>query len=247
VDSVHRPAFVSVPHTVSARTRIIDPTSGDVVLGRSPFVIDRPRCRAALFPLDDGGSMIGSPLAQQQQPGSTRDAQDRPSFVASHRALAVCTREFGRLAGEVALGLTALNVAGELEKALVVQSPGRCIAQVGPVALTMTWLRSRLDVVADGELLVVVWHGNVAPPSARFRERVMKGPASGTTGAGPSAQALWEEVLSVTADSEESWRWQPTGASKTADAASTSYTSTALAALSVERLRVAYAKYHTEA
>jgi hypothetical protein len=246
VDSVHQPAFVSVTHTVSACTRIIDLTSGDVVLVRSPFVIDRPRCRAALFPLDDGGSMTGSPLAQQQ-PVSTRDAQDRPSFVASHRALAVCTREFGRLAGEVALGLTALNVAGEMEKALVVQSPGRCIAQVGPVALTITWLRSRLDVVADGELLVVVWHGNVAPPSARFRERVMKGPASGTAGAGPSAQALWEEVLSVSADSEESWRWQPTGASATADAASTSYTSTALAARGVERLRAAYAKYYTEA
>ncbi|HKH94774.1 MAG TPA: hypothetical protein VKA54_23400 [Gemmatimonadaceae bacterium] len=187
--------------------------------------------------------MIGSPLAQQQS-GSVRDAQDRPSFVASHRALAVCTREFGRLAGEVALGLTALNVAGEMEKALVVQSPGRCIAQVGPVALTMTWLRSRLDVVADGELLVVVWHGNVAPPSARFRERVLKGPTSGPAGAGPSAQALWEEVLSVRAESEESWRWQPI---KAADAAGTSYTSTALATLGVERLRLAYAEYHTDA
>jgi len=186
--------------------------------------------------------MIGSPLAQQQ-PGSTRDAQDRPSFVASHRALAVCTREFSRLAGEVTLALTALNVAGELEKALVVQSPGRCIAQVGPVALTITWLRSRLDVVADGELLVVVWHGNVAPPSARFRERVHKGPTSAATGAGPTAQALWEEVFSVRADSEESWRWLPTAA----DVAGTSYTSTVLAARGVERLRLAYAEHNTAA
>ena len=184
--------------------------------------------------------MIGSPLAQ---PGSTRDAQDRPSFVASHRALAVCTREFGRLANEVAVGLAALHVAGELEKALVVQSPGRCIVQVGPVALTIAWLRSRLDVVAEGELLVVVWHGNVAPPTARFRERVVKGPTS--TGAGPTAEALWEEVFSVRADSEESWEWLPTGASATADAVGTSYTSATLAARSVERLRLAYRKHHT--
>ena len=164
--------------------------------------------------------MIGSPLAQPQ-PGSTRDTQDKPSFVASHRALAVCTREFSRLANEVALGLTALNVAGEVEKALVVQSPGRCIVQVGPVALTIAWLRSRLDVVADGELLVVVWHGNVAPPAARFRERVLRGPAAVAAGAGPSAQALWEEVFSVRAESEESWKWLPTGASATAATANT--------------------------
>jgi hypothetical protein len=221
--------------------------SGDVELGgRHHFVIDRPRCRAALFPLDDGGSMIGSQLAQQQ-PGSPRDAQDRPSFVGSHRALAVCTREFGRLAGEVALALTALNDAGEMEKALILQSPGRCIVQVGPVALTIAWLRSRLDVVADGELLVVVWHGNVAPPAARFRERVLRGPAAVAAGAGPSAEALWEEVFSVRAESEESWKWLPTGASATAATANTSYSSTALAARSVERLRLAYAEHHTDA
>src|SRR5215211_989928 len=137
----------------------------------------------------------------QQQPAPARGQQDRPSFVASHRALAVCTREFGRLASEVATSLTALHVAGGMEKAIIVQ--------VGPVALTIAWLRSRLDVVADGELLVVVWHGNVAPPAARFRERVLKGPAAVAAGAGPSAEALWEEVFSVRAESEESWRWQP--------------------------------------
>ena len=186
--------------------------------------------------------MMESSLARQ--PGSARDAQDRPSFVASHRALAVCTREFGRLTGEIASGLAALHGAGELEKAIVVQSPGRFIVQLGPVALTIAWLRSRLDVVADGELLVVVWHGNVAPPAARFRERVLKGP---TTGAGPSAKALWEEVLSVRADSEESWRWHLAGTLATADAASTSYTSMELAARSVDRLRLAYAEHHTDA
>ena len=188
--------------------------------------------------------MMESSVARQF-PGSTRDAQDRPSFVGSHRALAVCTREFGRLTGEVALGLTTLHGTGEVEKAILVLSPGRCIVQVGPVALTIAWLRSRLDVVADGELLVVVWHGAVAPPAARFRERVLKD--STATGAGPSAKALWEEVLSVQADSEESWRWRPTAASARADAPSTSYTSTELAARSVERLRLAYAEHHAGA
>ena len=187
--------------------------------------------------------MMGSPLAPQQS-GSTGVAQDRPSFIGSHRALAGCTREFVRLTNEVAVGLTALHVAGELEKALVVQSPGRCIVQLGPVALTIAWLRSRLDVVADGELLVVVWHGNVAPPAARFRERVMKGPTS-PAASGPTAESLWEEVFTVRAESEQSWQWQPSKASIAADAASTSYSSPELAARSVERLRVAYAQYHT--
>jgi hypothetical protein len=188
--------------------------------------------------------MMESSVARQF-PGSTRDAQDRPSFIASHRALAVCTREFGRLTGEVAAALTTLHGTGEIEKAILVLSPGRCIVQVGPVALTIAWLRSRLDVVADGELLVVVWHGNVAPPSARFRERVLKDPTA--TGAGPSAKALWEEVLTVQADSEESWRWNLSGTSAAADAASTSYTSMELAARSVDRLRLAYAEHHTDA
>ena len=183
----------------------------------------------------------------QQQPAPARGQQDRPSFVASHRALAVCTREFGRLASEVATSLTALHVAGGMEKAIIVQSPGRYIVQVGPVALTIAWLRSRLDVVADGELLVVVWHGNVAPPAARFRERVMKGPTATTTGAGPTAESLWEEVFLVHAESEESWRWEPTKASATIDTAGTSYTSTELAARSVDRLRLAYAEHHTDA
>jgi hypothetical protein len=183
-----------------------------------------------------------------QLPGPARGLQDRPSFVGSHRALAVCTREFGRLASEVAGSLTALHTAGEMEKALIVQSPGRYIVQVGPVALTIAWLRSRLDVVADGELLVVVWHGNVAPPAARFRERVTKGPTStSTTGVGPSAESLWEEVFLVRADSEESWRWELTKAAATIDTAGTSFNSTELAARSVERLRLAYAKHHTDA
>ena len=186
-----------------------------------------------------------SPLARQQS-GSAQGAHERPPFVASHRALAVCTREFVRLTNEVALGLTSLAVTGELEKALVVQSPGRCIVQLGPVALTIAWLRSRLDVVADGELLVVVWHGNVAPPAARFRERVLEGPPSAAR-VGPTAESLWEEVFSVRAESEESWEWLPTGASTKADTVGTAYSSTALAARSVERLRLAYAEHHPRA
>ena len=189
--------------------------------------------------------MTGSP-ATRQQPGSTRDAQDRPPFIASHRALAVCTREFARLTNEVALRLAALNSAGELEEAYVAQSPGRCIVQLGPVALTIAWLRSRLDVVADGELLVVVWHGNVAPSASRFRERVLKGPAS-VAAAGPTAKPLWEEVLSVRAESEESWQWLSTGAQAPADTVGTAYSSTALAARSVERLRLAYAEHQPRA
>ncbi len=170
--------------------------------------------------------MAGSSLARNV--GNDHDWHDRPSFLGSHRALAVCTRELGRLVDGVANGVVGLQADAAAEKPLVRMSPTRYIVQLGPVALTIAWLRRTLGSVADGELLVAVWRGTVAPRWQNSPERT--GTLVSTT-----ATVLWEDVLSVEANDEESWRWQP---SPSGDG----YTSAALAERCVERLRAAYAE-----
>jgi len=153
---------------------------------------------------------------------------DRPSFLASHRALAACSRELARLATDVVRAVAALSDMGVDDKPVERLSPHRCIVQLGPVALTLTWLRSTFDTVADGDLLVIGWRGAVAPGGEHLPERttVRRSPIAPT--------ALWEDVFAAGGTDEASWMWQ----SKNADARG--YSSMELAALSADRLRLAY-------
>lgn len=164
----------------------------------------------------------------------TQEHGPRTPFAASYRANAACARELGRLHDAVADGLTAWAAGGVTEKPVVRRSPARCLVQLGPVALTIAWLQSGRGTVADGELLVVVWRGAVASRSPRGFER------SGDRAGPSSATALWEEVLVVEAESEDSWTWSSSGRH---DGAMTSLT---LADRCVERLREAYLAGDTE-
>ncbi|MGH7647231.1 MAG: hypothetical protein ACREND_03870 [Gemmatimonadaceae bacterium] len=153
---------------------------------------------------------------------------DRPSFLASHRALAICSRELARLAVDVVRAAGALCGSGVDDKPVERVSPGRCIVQLGPVALTLTWLRSTIDTVADGDLLVIGWRGSVAPRGEHLPERM-------TERASPLAPvALWEDVFSAAGTDEASWIW------RLKNSGTGGYSSTELADLSVERLRLAY-------
>jgi hypothetical protein len=161
---------------------------------------------------------------------SDRSRPERSSYLDSHRALAACTREFTRLAEDVLRRVTTLQAAGVEEKPEVRLSPGRCIVQMGPVALTLGWLRSTLGFVTDGQLLAIVWRGSVAPRREHLPERTFlrRVPLPAT--------ALWEEVFAPVAASEASWVWQP----EHADLGG--YSSTELAERCVERLRLAHAE-----
>jgi hypothetical protein len=153
----------------------------------------------------------------------------RLPFLASPRALAACTRELARLGDEVVRGVAVLSDATLAEKATVRRSPDRCIVQLGPVALTIAWLRGGHDAVDAGELLVIVWRGAVAPRARYHPERPAAGPA--TVGATP----LWEQVLTAAGGSEETWAWQPQDADQVGRCSSAE-----LAARCVGRLRAAY-------
>lgn len=151
-------------------------------------------------------------------------------YTASYRANAACTRELARLHEEIATSLADfLPSDGRApEEPVVRRSPARCLVQMGPVALTLAWLQRAQGTVADGELLIVVWRGEVGVRTPQGFERAHQ--QSGTS----SATALWETVLMVSAKSETAWGWAPAGAPDDA------LSSSALAQRCVERLRAAY-------
>jgi hypothetical protein len=172
--------------------------------------------------------MLDAPLHSSPAP-TTRDWRERPHFVASHRAQGICLREVQRISDEIARRLRARHVAGELPALVVSQSPGRCMVQLGPVALTVAWLRGHGDVVVDGELMVAVWEGAVVQGTRRIPERAAVPRAA-------TARTLWEESLSVVAEDEPSWRWHV--ADDVAD-----LTSMAVVDRCIDRLMLAYAEH----
>ena len=163
-----------------------------------------------------------------------RAHDDHAEYTSSYRANAACVRELSRLYEEIAASVAdARGVPADVKvtaEPVVRRSPARCLVQLGPVALTVAWLQRAQGTVADGELLVVVWRGEVAVRTPSGFERAHQ--HSGAT----SATALWESVLVVSAPSEPEWGWAPAGAR--GDAMSSS----ALAQRCVERLHAAYAE-----
>jgi hypothetical protein len=151
----------------------------------------------------------------------------RERFLTSHRAIAACAREFGRVAQEVAAQAGALRQELMIEEEPEIRlTPERCIVQVGPVALTIAWLRGPLDSLADGRLLIIAWRGTIA--RRRFSELPVR---RSDSPAAETAKNVWEEVFVVSAENEAMWTWQCE-----ADA-SRRYDSAALAARSIDQLR----------
>jgi len=149
----------------------------------------------------------------------------RGSYLNSHRALSALTREFTRLGDEI------IELSGALplpldEKPVIRRSPERTILQLGPVAVTLGWLRSTLDSVGDGQLLVVVWRGTIAG-------RTRPSPERPTAAAEQTASVIWETTFVAEAPSEEAWVWKP------ANGEGETFTSSSLAAECIARLRTA--------
>src|SRR5438477_1550034 len=133
----------------------------------------------------------------------TTDVLDREEFLDSHRALAVCAREFDRLAEDVSKRVSDLEDPAKGWKADVKRSPGRCIVQLGPVALTLSWLRTRAETVSQGRLLIVEWKGTVGANGAQ--EYVNGVP---TVAVSQTAKVVRENVFLPDASDEKSWTWR---------------------------------------
>ena len=155
----------------------------------------------------------------------TTDVLDREDFLDSHRALAVCAREFDRLADDISRRVSDLEDEAKGLKADVRRSPGRCIVQLGPVALTISWLRTRAETVSQGRLLIVEWNGTVGANGAQ--EYVNGVPTVAVT---QTARVVRESVFIPDATDEKSWTWKREGktgrkAYRSADLAKTVVTS----------------------
>ena len=136
----------------------------------------------------------------------TTDVLDREDFLDSHRALAVCAREFDRLAEDISKRVMDLEDEAKGLKAEVRRSPGRCIVQLGPVALTVSWLRTRAETVSQGRLLIVEWNGTVGANGAQ--EYVNGVPTVAVT---QTAKVVRESVFIPDATDEKSWTWRRDG------------------------------------
>ena len=131
------------------------------------------------------------------------DPTSRTAFLATHRAIGVLKREMARLCKDLITGAKLLAQDSPADAPTVRQSPDGCIVQLGPVALTISWLRNGSDAPAAGQLMAVVWRGVIAPRGDHSPER------SGMRRARPTPVSVWEETCVVSATSEETWHWHP--------------------------------------
>lgn len=133
---------------------------------------------------------------------SDRAELARERFLTSHRAIAACAREFTQLANEVVARAADLRRELQIEEEADIRlTPERCIVQVGPVAVTIAWLRGPMDSLLDGRLMIIAWRGTIA------RRRFQELPVRRGTAPTQTAVSIWEEVFVASAD-EHSWEWQ---------------------------------------
>jgi hypothetical protein len=132
---------------------------------------------------------------------TNRRAEVAATFLGSSRAVAVCAREFERLADTIAKrAVSAAEKVGT--KAEVQRMPDQCLVQLGPVALSVSWVRERVDTVATGRLMIAEWQGTVVrtPRPADL-------PTTTTTNHGP-ATLVSEKILRADATGEPDWLWR---------------------------------------
>ena len=148
---------------------------------------------------------------------------DRPEYLASHKSLAVCQRELTRLTAALSAQVQAIADT-EGATATIRRTPDRCILQLGPVALSVAWLRSTMDSVAEGQLLIMTWNGTLTSRAKYSPERPSK-PES-------SASIVWQDTFAADADDEATWAWR-------SESRSGRHTTDDVASLSIKRLREA--------
>jgi hypothetical protein len=130
--------------------------------------------------------------------------RDRDSYLGSHRSGPACTRELERLADEVIALVETLrdDVAGEIA---VTRGVGRSILQLGTLALTLSWIRSRTDAVIEGRLMIMEWDGTVRRGNENVPERAP------SRAVAPPPALLHEETFVADTATEQEWRWRREG------------------------------------
>jgi hypothetical protein len=130
------------------------------------------------------------------------DGAQSQAFLATHRGQAAFAREYARLIAAIVAEATMIGKADPERVPVIRQSPERVIVQLGPVAMTVAWLRKGGESAAIGELLFIFWRGTIAsrsgdPTEYSARRKVIVPP-----------EILWEETLIAFALSENAWTWR---------------------------------------
>jgi len=136
-------------------------------------------------------ALIAARVADEEQ-----RARARTTFLTSQRALTLINRELDSLSATVLRlcetpGTLPAGVAAEMRR-----TPDRYTVQIGPVGLSFSWIRGRSNSIADGQLLVIEWSGNLGEQHAPADPR--------------NAMPAFEHVLQPHATSPEDWQWRRT-------------------------------------
>jgi hypothetical protein len=134
-----------------------------------------------------------------------RYARDRDAYLGSHRSGPACARELERLTDDLVDRIESMERPDGAAEIEVKRGAGRCIIQLGPVALTVSWIRARTDAVIEGRLMIMEWDGVVRRGTDQLPERV---PVRHTF---PPATLLREDVYVADAATEQNWRWRRDG------------------------------------
>src|SRR6185436_6551886 len=184
----------------SVRVVLLDNTAPPVWLRKSPArsLGDVEQCADRII---DAVAELGGTIRQTADVDVTspmvedRSVQQRDTFLASHRAITHLGREFDRLATEVTKRVATVSRDDTEVPLEVHRVPGRCTVQLGPVALTLSWVRTRPDTVATGRPLLIECEGQMA-----------RGVAG--NGGGPNPVPLRETVLRADATRVDDWQWK---------------------------------------
>ena len=123
-----------------------------------------------------------------------RRAKARTTFLTSQRALTLINRELDSLSAAV---LKLCETPGTLPAGFAAETkrtPDRYTVQIGPVGLSFSWIRGRSNSIADGQLLVIEWSGQLGDQQATADAR--------------TAMPAFEHVLQPHATSPEDWQWR---------------------------------------
>lgn len=168
--------------------------------------------------IDQGGTPRGDQVAADARTaGAATASRESATFLASHRAQSTVTRELGKLGDDIEKRIGELVPEGDEAAAEVTRTPGRVSVQMGPVALTISWLRERTDSPGGGRLLIIEWRGRIGS----------RGRPVNTQPAVP----VREYTLRAEATRSEDWRW------RSEEAAVLAYSTSDLAALCVDSVK----------
>ena len=129
-------------------------------------------------------------------------------FLQTHRSASALTRELDLLSEEIEKRLESVTSVAIENKRDVRRSPGRCVVQLGAVSLTVSWVRSRDDTIANGRMMVVHWRGLAGGGGPWLQEEATMGNPRRTGPKPKVAAMLSQRDLIPYATSANDWTWQ---------------------------------------